>query len=70
MCTANVIFNIQHKSKYLAIVLKISLDEMPSITWSISCDRAVAIVKEFSSQMGDSDDVTGLKHGGTIQRWF
>ena len=70
MCTENDIFNIRQKAKYVSIALKIALDEMPSITWSECCDRAVSVVQEFSSKMGDSIDSTGLKNGVTIQRWF
>ena len=70
MCTNVDIFNIKQKAKYLAIALKIALDEMPLITWSDSCSKALSIVDNFNSQLGDFDDERALKWGGTIQHWL
>ena len=71
VCTNHDIFLIRSKAMYLAISLQLALDHMPTKTWGVCCDEAVAHVQKFHQLLG-SDEVTAMatKYGGTIQRWF
>ena len=64
------IFNIKQKAKYLAIALKIALDEILLVAWLDSCTKAIIVMDDYNAQLDDYDNGRSFKCDGTIQRWL
>ena len=62
ICSANDIFNIQMKCKYLCVALGLALERMPLQTWRQCCNDAVIRVNDWEGH-------EHIKNGETVRIW-
>jgi hypothetical protein len=62
ICTPSDIFNLQMKCKYVSLVLRMAVEDMPGCRWMECCEQAV-------KELGHVEGHNHIRNPRTIQQW-